>query len=158
MGKNGQLMREKKKQTARLYTDEQIEEIRVEARRSQSELLKADLNKMLDEHEKNLREQIDKEWEQKYREFQSGVSEDDRLSYLRCTLAIPLKVLIERFGWKPMYGDRWDKLSKTYKFMFAMMDEINEIGKDKTKDITTVADEVLNKYGVGYRTIMEGFK
>ena len=70
---------------------------------------------------------------------------------LRLLLACSSRVLIEKFHWRPIPEDgNYDKRNRTYQFAEHLVEEVNEICCDETKDIRKYCDETYEKYGVKY--------
>ena len=104
--------------------------------------------------EEEVQKMVREEWDIREKEFNSGCYQDNLMSYLEYTLAIPVKVLVEKFKWKPLYGDRYDTQCKLYKFTKYVLEELEKIGEDEKKDIRKEAAVILKNYGVGW-TITE---
>lgn len=125
-----------------------------------AEQLKAHDESVIKREEKRINERnkkyIDEEFEKRRKEFETGDYWDRMMAYLQYTLAIPIKVLVENWGeyFKPMYGDRYDKLTRTHKFMECVCAYFEELGTDDKRDIRTEAAKILDEIGVGWRLML----
>lgn len=131
----------KKKQVTYTFTHEQLIE--------HDKAVQLNYRKRLDEE---IYKMVKEEWDIRQKEFNSGCYQDDLMSYLEYTLAIPVKVLVEKFGWKQLWGDRYDTQCKLYKFTKYVLEELEQIGGDENRDIRKEAALILEKYGVGWTT------
>ena len=94
--------------------------------------------------------EVKEEWKRREEMF-SG--EDDKvvLNVLSLLLAIPVKVLCEKFGWKPYpLNKEENKNSRILKFSREVIKETNDIFADENADIRNYVEEVYQKYGVKY--------
>lgn len=140
----------------RMYTDEQIAEIRAEARRSyvkevQAEyerLLYAD-RKRLDEYKEKLDKQSEEYFNQLRKKYHSGDTTDEYVSHLIAFMSIAAAVLVEDFKWKPLHGNGVDNNMNMMKFLNGCTRRINDIGADPCMDIDMYCKEIANKYCVG---------
>ena len=124
------------------YTQEQIEAIKRDAVLEKKEELKAQIAKELDER-------IRKEWEEREAALAGETDEERMLKVLALLMAVPVKVLCEKFHWKPVVDEN-DKRSRLLQFSVAVVDEVNRICADTNADIRAVGDMVYEKYGVKY--------
>ncbi len=124
------------------YTQEQIEAIKRDAVLEKKEELKAQIAKELDER-------IRKEWAEREAALAGETDEERMLKVLALLMAVPAKVLCEKFHWKPV-ADENDKRSRLLQFSVAVVDEVNRICADTNVDIRAVGDMVYEKYGVRY--------
>lgn len=97
-----------------------------------------------------IMQEVKEEWKRREEMF-SG--EDDKvvLNVLSLLLAIPVKVLCEKFGWKPYpLNKEENKNSRILKFSQAVIKETNDIFADENADIRNYVEEVYQKYGIKY--------
>lgn len=97
-----------------------------------------------------IMQEVKEEWKRREEMF-SG--EDDKvvLNVLSLLLAIPVKVLCEKFGWKPYpLNKEENKNSRILKFTREVIKETNDIFADENADIRNYVEEVYQKYGVKY--------
>lgn len=97
-----------------------------------------------------IMQEVKEEWKRR-EEMLSG--EDDKvvLNVLSLLLAIPVKVLCEKFGWKPYQLNKEEnKNSRILKFSREVIKETNDIFADENADIRNYVEEVYQKYGVKY--------
>ena len=97
-----------------------------------------------------IMQEVKEEWKCREEMF-SG--EDDKvvLNVLSLLLAIPVKVLCEKFGWKPYpLNKEENKNSRILKFSREVIKETNDIFADENADIRNYVEEVYQKYGVKY--------
>lgn len=98
-----------------------------------------------------IMQEVKEEWKRREEMF-SG--EDDKvvLNVLSLLLAIPVKVLCEKFGWKPYpLNKEENKNSRILKFSREVIKETNDIFADENVDIRNYVEEVYQKYGIKYR-------
>lgn len=98
-----------------------------------------------------IMQEVKEEWKRR-EEMLSG--EDDKvvLNVLSLLLAIPVKVLCEKFGWKPYpLNKEENKNSRILKFSREVIKETNDIFADENVDIRNYVEEVYQKYGIKYR-------
>jgi hypothetical protein len=142
LGKKGAALRAAKKQSASYtFTGEQLKA----HDKAVIDAYKIDL-------EARMRETADQYVREYYTkigaEFNSGDDDTDTQTVVSYLLAISVRVLVERFGWKPVrYNCRPTKLQK---FAEYVIEEINAIRRDDTKDIRDYAKEVEDLYGVRF--------
>ena len=143
MGRKGDALRAAKKQKA-VYrlTGEQLEQ----RDKAVIEAYKCDLDgRMKDAADRYVREYFDRIGA----EFMTGNERDDADLMLTYLLSVSVRVLIERFGWKPIkYNCR---PTRTERFINYVIDEVTAIREDDTKDIRDYAREVEQLYGVRVR-------
>ena len=143
MGRKGDALRAAKKQkTVYRLTGEQLEQ----RDKAVIEAYKRDLDgRMKDAADRYVREYFDRIGA----EFTTGNERDDADLMLTYLLSVSVRVLIERFGWKPIrYACR---PTRTERFVNYVVDEITAIRTDDTKDIRDYAEEVERLYGVRVR-------
>ena len=95
--------------------------------------------------------EVREEWERR-EEMLSGKDDGEIVQNVLCLLlAIPVKVLCEKFGWKPYpLNKEENKNSRILKFSREVIKETNDIFADENADIRNYVEEVYQKYGVKY--------
>ena len=159
MGKKGAELRAAKAQKLITMTRAELEahdHLLLESRRK--EIMK-DCTARLDEEMKKRKEEIDreieKEWAARTELLNSGEQGafENMVGYL---IALPARVLIEKFGWKPLRKDgKYKQNMKIDKFCKYILDDLNDIMADEMKDIRKYADEVYQKYGIKIEAVEE---
>lgn len=150
MGKSGAALRAAKNDNV-IYTfsksqlmDHDLLVIKNEEERLQQKLdeIRAQKNKELDEY-------LNDEWQKREELFRQ--SHDSLVNLLGILLSVPARVLVEKFGWDSVPLD-WDgKIDiPLARFSQAVVEEINTIAIDDTKDIRKYCDETYEKYGIKY--------
>ncbi len=75
---------------------------------------------------------------------------DERIQKVLCLLlAVPAKVLCEKFRWKPI-EDENDRRSRLLQFSEAVVKEVNQTFANDNVDIRAIGEEVYEKYGVRF--------
>lgn len=135
-------------QTRYEYTNEQIEQIKNQAVAEAAERIKAKTRAEIDKH-------IDEEW-RKREEFFSSSDETERMQKALCLLmAVPVKILCEDFDWKRPRREN-DMQSKLWRFVNAIIKEVNKVSEDQSIDIRRYGEEVAQKYGIEF--VMQDLK
>ncbi len=75
--------------------------------------------------------------------------EEQILKVLCLLLAVPAKVLCEKFRWKPI-EDENDRRSRLLQFSEAVVKEVNQTFANDNVDIRAIGEEVYEKYGVRF--------
>jgi len=83
-------------------------------------------------------------------EFNSGDEDEDVHTMMSYLLSVSVRVLIEDFGWKPPRCANCRK-TKTERFMNRVVEVIDDIRSDDTKDIRDYAKETEDMYGIAFR-------
>lgn len=137
MGKKGDLLRAQKAQKAvYTFTGEQL--------RKRDEAMK---EVWFEERKLELEERVNKLWNEREAEFKSGDVNQDMDTIMSYLLSVSCRVLIERFGWKPIVrGDR----TRTQIFAEKVLEEVEKIAKDKKMSIHRYADETDKLYGIQF--------
>lgn len=70
-------------------------------------------------------------------------------------MSVPVKVLCEDFGWK---SPRWenDMHNKLWRFVDAVIKEVNRVSDDQAIDIRRYGEEVTQKFGIEF--VMQDLK
>lgn len=105
----------------------------------------------------SIMKEVREEWERR-EEMLSGKDDGEIVQNVLCLLlAVPVKVLCEKFKWKPYpLNQEENKNSRILKFSEAVIRETNEVFSDKNIDIRAYGEEVYRKYGIRYRIEGEG--
>lgn len=160
MGKMGDALRAAKKQsTVYTFTKEQLEAHDALVLAERENVLRARLEermkaeyaekqKELEEKIKECNAQIQREWDEREKLFHTGDLEDTFFNTLQYLIAVPCRVLIEKFGWQP--PKTTDRRSKINRLCDYVIDEINAIVQDEMKDIRSYCDETFRLYGVKF--------
>lgn len=97
-----------------------------------------------------IMQEVKEEWKRR-EEMLSGEDDEVLLNVLSLLLAIPVKVLCEKFKWKPYpLNEEENKNSRILKFSQAVIKETNDIFADENADIRNYVEEVYQKYGIKY--------
>lgn len=103
MGKAGAALRAAKKETTiYTFTRAQLEARDESLKKEWREMFERESRRVVDrlmqERAAEMQKQIEEEWAKRAAEFNSGDREEDFFSLLQYMLAIPVRVLVERFG------------------------------------------------------------
>lgn len=141
----------KEKNVTYTFTKEQLREHDLAVIRSKEDLLQQRLDEMRAEKNKELDEYLTEEWNKREELFRQ--SHDSIVNILGIMLSVPARVLVEKFGWDVVPED-WDRENDIplARFSEAVVDEINSIAMDDTKDIRKYCEETYEKCGVKYTT------
>ena len=97
-----------------------------------------------------IMQEVKEEWKRR-EEMLLGEDDEVVLNVLSLLLAIPVKVLCEKFKWKPYpLNEEENKNSRILKFSQAVIKEANDIFADENADIRNYVEEVYQKYGIKY--------
>lgn len=98
-----------------------------------------------------IMQEVKEEWKRR-EEILSGEDDEVVLNVLSLLLAIPVKVLCEKFKWKPYpLNEEENKNSRILKFSREVIKETNDIFADENVDIRNYVEEAYQKYGIKYR-------
>ena len=156
MGKKGELLRLQKKQRATYtFTGEQLEAHDQAIVAARADKIKRDLMEQMEKEyaarEEHVKKVIEEEWKSREELFRGEDMADNFFLILSLLLATSCRVLIEKFHWKPIPKDgKYDHRNRTMRFSDYLIDEINAIVEDETKDIRRYCDEVYEEYGVKF--------
>lgn len=156
MGRSGDLLRQQKKNNTKYtFTAQQLEEHdRFILAQKKAEIM-ADCQKKIDleyeDKKKELEQMVREEWDARAKEFGSDDRESDFFNLLQYLLAVPARVLIEKFRWKPIPKDgNYDRRNHMVRFGDYIIDEINKIAMIEDMDIRDYCDETYKLYGVKF--------
>lgn len=143
MGRKGDALRAAKKQkTVYHLTGEQLEQ----RDKAVIEAYKRDLDgRMKDAADRYVREYFDKIGA----EFNTGDDDNDTHTVISYLLSVTVRVLIEDFGWKPPRCANCRR-TKTERFVNRVLEIIDDIRSDDTKDIRDYAKETTDLYGISF--------
>ena len=156
MGKKGETLRLQKKQRATYtFTGEQLEAHDQAIVAARADKIKRDLVEQMEKEyaarEEHVKKVIEEEWKSREELFRGEDMADNFFLILSLLLATSCRVLIEKFHWKPIPKDgKYDRRNRTMRFSDYLIDEINSIVEDETKDIRRYCDEVYEEYGVKF--------
>lgn len=156
MGKKGEMLRLQKKQRATYtFTGEQLEAHDQAIVAARADKIKRDLVEQMEKEyaarEEHVKKVIEEEWKSREELFRGEDMADNFFLILSLLLATSCRVLIEKFHWKPIPKDgKYDRRNRTMRFSDYLIDEINSIVEDETKDIRRYCDEVYEEYGVKF--------
>lgn len=123
------------------YTAEQIAEIRRQAVLQRKAELDEYVNKI-----------VAKEFEERTKAIKGETTEETIQLVLCLLLAVPTKILCDKFGWQPVDAGS-DRRARLKRFAELVVAEVNRISDDEMIDIRDYAKQVLDECGVGYEVI-----
>lgn len=147
MGKKGDLLRARKAQTATYtFTAAQLEEHDRQVRMATLERKKQELK----DYAYNVLEQDFNE-RQKMLE---GSTEDVTLTVFSMLISISCRVLVERFGWKPVWKHTTGR-NRLVRFVDAVQEEAERLINDELLDIRKYVKEAWEITGVRFEATNE---
>ena len=158
MGKKGAAMRAAKMQnTTYTFTAAQLEEHDKMILREFRQRVVDDVQKQADEifaeREKAAMQAAVAEWEKREKAFSENHPNDNAVSCVSLLMATTARVLVERFGWKPIPKDgNYDRRNRLVQFCEAVTDEVYKITDPDNADILGYCDETYDLYGVRFNT------
>lgn len=103
------------------------------------------------EHMKRFEKESEEFWEKAQSEFKKGSEEENFWAWCRVMWAIPIEVLVETFGWKPLTEECCgDNRQNLVKFCNKCVEIISRVSQEELIDIRTYCKNVAEKYGVGF--------
>ena len=155
MGKKGDALRAaKKKATTYTFTREQLEardeEMKREWRESFEKESRRVVAKLMKERAQEAQKEIEAEWQKRAEEFHTGDREEDFYALLQYMLAIPVRILVERFGWRPAANGS-DGRFRLVKFADYVIEELERISGDDLMDIRKYSEQTAEMYGVQFK-------
>lgn len=166
MGKSGAALRAaKQKNTTYTFTREQLHEhdrlvIEEFRQRVVQDVYENAQKKMDAEWEKRAAAMdiaIKQEWDSRARQFASENPVDNFYEFMSCLLSISVRVLIEKFRWKPLPKEgKYDRRLRIVKFSDCVAAEIDRIAGDEMLDIRKYSEEVYELYGLRFGTQEDG--
>ena len=165
MGKKGEALRAaKRQQTMYHFTREQLaahdqfvrEEFRERCTKDVEEKVWQKMEPIFDEKKKELEKAILDDWDERKRLFASEVPENNFLEFICCMMSVSIRVLIEKFHWKPVPKDGfYDRRLAIVRFSDYVKAEIDMISADEMQDIRKYNEETFNLYGVKFAAEFE---
>lgn len=150
MGRKGDALRAAKMaRVTRTFTEEQLRLHDQQVKREAILMYQQELKRHTREQYNELNDRIRVEWEQRAKEFASDDLNNNFMNAVAYMFAIPCRVLIEQFGWKPVRYANCPQ-TRTEKLAVAMIEELNRITENEKKDIRTYARETFDKYGLKF--------
>ena len=159
MGKNGALLRaEKRKNTVYTFTREQLEARDRAVEQAYKERFDERLRAAFKAEQERIDAEIAAEWQRREEIFGNRGGNDSVYNLLALTIVVPIMVLIDEFGWRPLPPEhkRMHPRSKLARFVICCEDILNDISSDENKDIRTYCEEVWQRSGVKMSTTQEG--
>lgn len=139
MGRKGDALRAAKKQkSSYTFTAEQL----LEHDRQVGDMA-------VQRRKEEINENVRKEWEARAQEFASADMNENFMNAVAYMFAIPCRVLIEQFHWKPVRYANCPQ-TRTERLAVAMIEELNRITEGEKKDMRTYARETFDKYGLKF--------
>lgn len=140
MGKNGDLLRAKKAQTATYtFTAAQLEEHDRQIRMAAIERKKQDLKDY-------ARHVIEEDFNERQKLLE-GSTEDVTLNVFSMLISISCRVLVERFGWAPIWKHTTSR-NRLARFVTYVQEEAERLVNDELLDIRKYAQEAWDITGV----------
>ena len=149
MGKKGDALRAAKlKNVTRTFTEEQL-------RAHDKLVIETFRERIVKEAVAEANERVEElnalDWERRELAFMENHPIDNVLSCMSLLLATTARVLIERFGWKPIPPDgHYDRRNRTMRFADYVVDELDKITQDENADIRRYCAETYDLYGVKF--------
>lgn len=120
----------------RTVSDEWLRQHDEQVAKAAIERYKAEMNKSIEE-----------EWNRRAAEYVSSDMEDNFRNAIAYMFAVPVRVLIEAFGWKPPSVSR---TTRTERFCEAIVEEFIRITEDEKTDVKSYAKETFDMYGIKF--------
>lgn len=140
MGKKGDLLRLQKAQTRTYtFTAAQLEE-------HDRQVRMRTLERKKDELRAYAREVLDKDFEERQK-LLTGDATDVTLNVFSMLISISCKVLVEHFGWKPIWKHS-TKRNRLSRFVYAVQQETEALLNDELLDIRSYAKKAYDITGV----------
>lgn len=164
MGKKGKALREAKlKSTVYTFSKEELLEhdrlVRLESIDACRLAAQEKAAAVIAEEEKKreqFKKAVEAEWEERSKRFCSSDLGSNLVEFTRLAVMIPLKVLVEKFGWKPAPPeDKRDMRYKMSKLHDYIALELNDLVTDDLKDIRRYAEEAEKITGIKFEIIEE---
>ena len=155
MGKAGAALRAAKKETTvYTFTRAQLEARDESLKKEWREMFERESRRVVDrlmkERAAEMQKQIEEEWAKRAAEFNTGDREEDFFSLLQYMLAIPVRVLVERFGWQPAVNGS-DGRYRLVRFADYVIEELERVSGDDLLDIRKYSEETAERYGVQFK-------
>ena len=158
MGKKGDLLRALKAQKTYTFTHEQLREhdrvIAINALKRAETELKKKVDAEYQAKNAEIQQFITDEWKTREEIFMESHPNDNVISIMGLLMATSSRVLIEKFGWKPIPKDgKYDRRNRTMRYADCLVDELQRIMNDENADIRRYCEETYDLYGVKFEVI-----
>ena len=142
MGKKGDLLRAQKAQTRTYtFTAAQLEE-------HDRQVRMMTLKRKQDELKAYARDVLDKDFEERQK-LLTGDATDVTLNVFSMLISISCKVLVEQFGWKPIWKHSTMR-NRLARFVVAVQQETEQLVNDELLDIRSYAKKAYDITGVAF--------
>lgn len=158
MGKKGDLLRALKAQKSYTFTHEQLKEhdrvVAIDALKRAEVELKKKVDAEYAAKNAEIQQFITDEWKSREEIFMESHPNDNVISIMGLLMATSSRVLIEKFGWKPIPKDgKYDRRNRTMRYADCLVDELQRIMNDENADIRRYCEETYDLYGVKFEVI-----
>lgn len=159
MGKKGDLLRAlKAAQKTYTFTHEQLKEhdrvVAIDALKRAEVELKKKVDAEYEAKNAEIQQFITDEWKSREEIFMESHPNDNVISIMGLLMATSSRVLIEKFGWKPIPKDgKYDRRNRTMRYADCLVDELQRIMNDENADIRRYCEETYDLYGVKFEVI-----
>jgi len=159
MGKKGDLLRAlKAAQKSYTFTHEQLKEhdrvVAIDALKRAEVELKKKVDAEYAAKNAEIQQFITDEWKSREEIFMESHPNDNVISIMGLLMATSSRVLIEKFGWKPIPKDgKYDRRNRTMRYADCLVDELQRIMNDENADIRRYCEETYDLYGVKFEVI-----
>ena len=159
MGKKGDLLRAlKAAQKTYTFTHEQLKEhdrvVAIDALKRAEVELKKKVDAEYEAKNAEIQQFITDEWKSREEIFMESHPNDNVISIMGLLMATSSRVLIEKFGWKPIPKDgKYDRRNRTMRYADFLVDELQRIMNDENADIRRYCEETYDLYGVKFEVI-----
>lgn len=158
MGKKGDLLRALKAQKTYTFTHEQLKEhdrvVAIDALKRAEVELKKKVDAEYAAKNAEIQQFITDEWKSREEIFMESHPNDNVISIMGLLMATSSRVLIEKFGWKPIPKDgKYDRRNRTMRYADCLVDELQRIMNDENADIRRYCEETYDLYGVKFEVI-----
>lgn len=159
MGKKGDLLRAlKAAQKTYTFTHEQLKEhdrvVAIDALKRAEVELKKKVDAEYEAKNAEIQQFITDEWKSREEIFMESHPNDNVISIMGLLMATSSRVLIEKFGWKPIPKDgKYDRRNRTMRYADCLVDELQRIMNDENADIRRYCEETYDLYGIKFEVI-----
>ena len=159
MGKKGDLLRALKAvQKSYTFTHEQLKEhdrvVAIDALKRAEVELKKKVDAEYEAKNAEIQQFITDEWKSREEIFMESHPNDNVISIMGLLMATSSRVLIEKFGWKPIPKDgKYDRRNRTMRYADCLVDELQRIMNDENADIRRYCEETYDLYGIKFEVI-----
>ena len=159
MGKKGDMLRAlKAAQKTYTFTHEQLKEhdraVAIDALKRAEVELKKKVDAEYEAKNAEIQQFITDEWKSREEIFMESHPNDNVISIMGLLMATSSRVLIEKFGWKPIPKDgKYDRRNRTMRYADCLVDELQRIMNDENADIRRYCEETYDLYGVKFEVI-----